>query len=38
VIGIEGKNVGLRLVGLKQVIPASGNAWKRTAFADECSA
>jgi len=38
VIGIEGKNVGLRLVGLKQVTPASRNSWKRTAFADECSA
>jgi len=36
VIDIEGRNVGMRLVGLKQITPASGNAWKRTAFADEC--
>jgi len=33
VIDIEGRNVGMRLVGLKQITPASGNTWERTTFA-----
>jgi len=28
----------MRLVGLKQIKLASGNAWERTAFAAECRA